>query len=309
MEAVFRISGFDNKQKSKRVQIFKGDIRDSKLLENIFSASKKEDKPIDAVLHFAGLKSVSISIKEPLLYWDVNLNGSRNLLSIMEDFNCRTLVFSSSATVYGPNVEMPIKESAKINPINPYGQTKAAVEMMLNDLFKKNEAWRIACLRYFNPVGAHKSGLIGEDPLDTPNNLFPILNQVAINRLPYLKIYGNDWPTKDGSGIRDYIHVMDLAEGHIMALNYITQKRPQLLTLNLGSGKGYSVFEVLKSFQEIYKKEIPYKVVERRVGDSAVSIADTTKANSLIGWKAKKSLLDCCRDNLNWQTLNPKGYK
>ena len=309
LKAVCQISGIENNEELKRIQIFEGDVRDTKLIENIFFTSKKEDKSIDAVLHFAGLKSVRISTEEPLLYWDVNLNGSCNLLSIMETYSCRTIVFSSSATVYGRNADIPIKESAEINPINPYGQTKAAVEKMLNDLFNMNKNWRIACLRYFNPVGAHQSGLIGEDPLDTPNNLFPIINQVAINKLPYLKVYGNDWPTDDGSGIRDYIHVMDLAEGHIMALDYLLKNSPQIITLNLGSGKGYSVFEVLKSFEVIYKTKIPYKIVDRRVGDSAISIADTRKANSILGWKAKISLLDCCQDSWNWQTLNAKGYK
>jgi UDP-glucose 4-epimerase len=234
--------------------------------------------------------------------------GSRCLLAAMQRQGCRTLVFSSSATLYGLPEQVPIAESAPIQPINPYGHTKAAVEQLLADLAASEAGWRIARLRYFNPVGAHPSGRIGEDPLGPPNNLFPFISQVAVGRRPELQVFGADWPTPDGSGVRDYIHVMDLAEGHRAALHTLLAEPPQLLTLNLGSGQGHSVLELVKAFEAASGRAVPYRMVDRRPGDAASTVANPELAAQRLGWRTQRSLNEICRDGWAWQQANPQGY-
>jgi UDP-glucose 4-epimerase len=288
-----------------RLATIAGDIRSSDDLERAFQAAAQ---PIEAVVHFAGLKAVGESVQDPLRYWDVNVAGSRCLLAAMQRQGCRTLVFSSSCTLYGMPEQVPIAESAPIQPINPYGHSKAAVEQLLADLAASEAGWRIARLRYFNPVGAHPSGRIGEDPLGPPNNLFPFISQVAVGRRPELQVFGNDWPTPDGSGVRDYIHVMDLAEGHRAALHTLLAEPPQLLTLNLGSGQGHSVLELVKAFEAASGRAVPYRMVDRRPGDAASTVANPELAAQRLGWRTQRSLNEICRDGWAWQQANPQGY-
>jgi UDP-glucose 4-epimerase len=288
-----------------RLQVVEGDIRSSDDLERAFQATAQ---PIEAVVHFAGLKAVGESVQDPLRYWDVNVAGSRCLLAAMQQQGCRTLVFSSSCTLYGMPELVPIAESAPIQPINPYGHTKAAVEQLLADLAASEAGWRIARLRYFNPVGAHPSGRIGEDPLGPPNNLFPFISQVAVGRRPELQVFGNDWPTPDGSGVRDYIHVMDLADGHRAALHTLLAEPPQLLTLNLGSGQGHSVLELVQAFEAASGRAVPYRMVDRRPGDAASTVANPELAAQRLGWRTQRSLNEICRDGWAWQQANPQGY-
>ncbi len=309
LQRVKEITGLNELKAQQRLKVVEGDIRDKAALQKIFTDANNDGKIIDAVIHFAGLKSVKDSIKSPLNYWDVNVNGSCCLLSAMQENKCRTLIFSSSATLYGKPKSVPISETAAIDPINAYGNTKAAIEKMLADISTADSDWRIACLRYFNPIGAHASGLIGEDPRGTPNNLLPIINQVAIGHQKVLKIYGNKWPTKDGTCIRDYIHVMDLAEGHAAALDSLLQKEHQFLTVNLGTGKGHSVLEVVNSFEIATGKKIPFELSTPRYGDVGITIADPTKAKNLLGWEAKRSLVESCKDAWTWQTSNMNGYQ
>ena len=290
-----------------RLQLVEGDIRSAADLERAFEAAPA-GQPITAVVHFAGLKAVGESVREPLRYWDVNLCGSRQLLEAMQAHGCSSLVFSSSCTVYGLPEQTPISESAAIQPINPYGHSKAAVEQLLADLAASEAGWRIARLRYFNPVGAHPSGRIGEDPRGIPNNLFPFVSQVAVGRRDCLQVFGGDWPTPDGSGIRDYIHVMDLAEGHRAALDVLLAEPPQLLSLNLGSGQGHSVLEVVRAFELASGRSVPYTVVERRDGDAASTVADPRLAATRLGWRTRRSLEEMCRDGWAWQQANPEGY-
>jgi UDP-glucose 4-epimerase len=251
---------------------------------------------------------VGESVAKPLAYWDVNVCGSRQLLAAMQQAGCRTLVFSSSATLYGMPEVVPIPESAPVQPINPYGHSKAAVERMLSDLAASEPGWRIACLRYFNPVGAHPSGRLGEDPNGIPNNLFPFVSQVAVGRRSRLSVFGGDWPTTDGSGVRDYIHVMDLAEGHRAAVDVLLAEDPQLLTLNLGSGQGHSVLEVVAAFEAASGQAVPYEVVGRRPGDAATTVADPSLAAERMSWRTKRGLSEMCRDGWAWQSTNPQGY-
>ncbi len=280
----------------------KGDIRDKKFLENIFSSESNLDEPIDGVIHFAGLKSLSESIQNPILYWENNVMGSLNLFKTMEKFNCRTLVFSSSASIYGISTGKPILENNMIKPTTPYGQTKVAIENILNDIFQSsNNRWSIANLRYFNPIGAHESGLIGEYPLCTPNNLFPRLCSVAKGISKSLKIYGNDWETPDGTCIRDYIHVMDLAEAHISALDYLSNNKPQIINMNIGTGKGTSVLELINKFNEINDCKVSYEFCKRRKGDIAIVIANNKKAISTLCWKPKRNIGQMCKDGWKWQ--------
>jgi UDP-glucose 4-epimerase len=288
-----------------RLQTISGDIRSTADLEQAFQAAVQ---PIEAVVHFAGLKAVGESVQDPLRYWDVNVAGSRSLLAAMQRHGCRTLVFSSSATLYGLPEQVPIAETAPVRPINPYGHTKAAVEQLLADLAASEPGCRIARLRYFNPVGAHPSGRIGEDPLGQPNNLFPFISQVAVGRRPELQVFGNDWPTADGSGVRDYIHVMDLAEGHRAALDTLLAEPPQLLTLNLGSGQGHSVLELVRAFEAASGRPVPYQVVARRPGDAACTVADPKLAHQHLGWRTHRTLADICKDGWAWQQANPEGY-
>ena len=299
----------DNKDKKYKLETINGDIRDKKILDNIFIDSMKQYKPIEIVIHLAGLKSVSESLINPLLYWNVNVLGTLNLLLTMKEYECYSLVFSSSATIYGLCDSVPMKEDHTISPINPYGKTKVAIENMFNDLYNSNkDFWKICSLRYFNPVGAHPSGVIGEDPIGIPNNLFPFITQVAIGRQKVLKVFGNDWDTKDGSGIRDYIHIMDLVEGHLAAINYLNSNDSCMEFINLGSGHGYSVLEIISQFEFATGCQIPYSFQSRRDGDVARCYADISKAKKLLGWTPKRSLEQICLDGWNWQINNPNGF-
>ena len=311
LERVAMLAGVATTREAEtgRLNIRQGDVRDQACLQQLFNQANSKGKPIEAVIHFAGLKAVGESVREPLRYWDVNVNGSRCLLAAMNANNCRTLVFSSSATLYGYPESVPIPESAPIQPINPYGHSKAAVERMLQDLAcSAPDQWRIACLRYFNPVGAHPSGEIGEDPLGTPNNLFPFISQVAVGRREQLQVFGGDWPTSDGTCVRDYIHVMDLAEGHRAALDCLLAEPAQLLTVNLGSGKGASVLEVVHAFEQACGRNVPFEGVARRDGDAAITVADPVLAFQRLGWKTQRNLSDICLDGWAWQSANPAGY-
>ena len=294
---------------SEEIVFNKGDIRDELFLKNLFTQSAIKGHPIEGVIHLAGLKSVEESIRNPILYWDNNLCGTLNLLKVMKCFDCKTIVFSSSATIYGNSQINPIKESFEIKPFNPYGQTKASIELILESIFKvSNNEWRIANLRYFNPIGAHESGLIGEDPLNKPNNLFPYICLVASGKYEKLNIYGKNWPTTDGTGIRDYIHIMDLANAHISALNYLIDKKPEMINLNIGTGIGTSVLELLETFQEVNKCKIPYDFCEKRPGDVSILIADNKKAISMLEWEPKRDIKQMCKDGWKWRFLNPHGY-
>ncbi len=284
--------------------VIQGDVRRSADVAGAIAL-----RPVQAVLHFAGLKALAESIREPLRYWDVNVNGSRCLSEAMHRHDCRTLIFSSSATVYGFPTTLPIAESAPVLPLHPYGHTKAAVEQLLADLVASETGWRIARLRYFNPVGAHPSGHIGEDPRGVPTNLFPLIGQVALGQRASLPIFGNDWPTADGSGVRDFIHVMDLAEGHGSALDHLFQARGDtLLTLNLGSGQGISVLELMRAYGAASGRPIPHEVLPRRAGDAACSVADPSLAKQWLGWSTRRDLADICQDGWHWHSANPRGY-
>ena len=301
-ESLRRVQELAGPAAADALKVIKGDVRSSSDLERALAGG------CDAVVHFAGLKAVGESVAKPLLYWDVNVSGSRELLAAMQACGCRTIVFSSSATLYGLPKVVPICETAPVQPINPYGQTKAAVEQMLADLAASEAGWRIACLRYFNPVGAHPSGRLGEDPNGIPNNLFPFVSQVAVGRRPRLSVFGGDWPTPDGSGVRDYIHVMDLAEGHRAALDVLLAEDPQLLTQNLGSGQGHSVLDVVEAFEAASGHAVPYEVVARRPGDAATTVADPSLAAQRLRWSTKRGLDEICRDGWAWQSANPQGY-
>lgn len=284
--------------------VIQGDVRAPADLERAMAL-----RPVAAVLHFAGLKALAESIREPLLYWDVNVQGSRCLLETMRRHGCRTLIFSSSATLYGYPASLPIRESAPVQPLHPYGHTKAAVEQLLADVAASEPGWRIARLRYFNPVGAHPSGRIGEDPRGVPSNLFPLIGQVAMGQRPSLPVFGTDWPTTDGSGVRDFIHVMDLAEGHGSALKHLLQAEGDLLlTLNLGSGQGISVLEMVRAYGAASGRPIPHDVLPRREGDAACSVADPSLAREHLGWRTRRTLEDICRDGWRWHSGNPRGY-
>ena len=299
----------DKKDLRYKLEIINGDIRDKKILENIFLESIKASKNIDIVIHLAGLKSVAESLNNPLHYWDVNVLGTLNLLLTMKEYECYSIVFSSSATIYGLSDSVPMSEDHKISPVNPYGETKVAIEKMFYDLYNSNtNLWKICSLRYFNPVGAHPSGLIGEDPIGIPNNLFPFLTQVAIGRQKVLNVFGDDWDTKDGSGIRDYIHIIDLAEGHLASIDYLNSKESCLEFINLGSGNGYSVFQIINQFESSIGCQIPFSIQSRRDGDVAKCYADISKAKKLLGWTPKRSLEKICLDGWNWQIKNPNGY-
>tara|TARA_B100001250_G_C19755910_1_gene770090 strand:- start:18 stop:1073 length:1056 start_codon:yes stop_codon:yes gene_type:complete len=296
--------------KNIKIELIEADIRDENILDKIFSDSLRIGKPFEAVIHFAGLKSVKESKLNPINYWDFNVNGSIKLLTVMNRYKCRTIVFSSSAAIYGAfNNNEPINEDQAINPINPYGMTKAAIEQLLNNLYESNPSeWKIANLRYFNPIGAHSSGLIGESPTGIPDNIFPYITQVASGSLDRLTIYGNDWPTKDGTGIRDYIHVVDLAEGHILALEYLVGNKSQIINLNLGTGSGTSVLELVNTFETVNSIQVPFEFTGRRIGDSCSLIANNSKAYSYLKWTPKRDLKAMCRDGWKWQSSNPEGY-
>ncbi len=292
------------------IEIIKADIRDEKVLDELFLEYIKLGKPIQAVIHFAGMKSVKESMLKPLFYWDVNVIGSINLLKVMDRYNCRTIVFSSSATIYGLSDGLPLKENTEIKPINPYARNKFVTEQILNDTFNSNpEKWKIANLRYFNPIGAHYSGMIGEDPVGVPDNIFPYITQVAAGVLDKLNIFGNDWPTLDGTCVRDYIHVMDLAEGHLATLKYLNKGKNKIVTLNLGTGLGTSILELIDTFEKVNKLKIAKNFCSRRIGDACTLIADNTLALSCLKWSPKRDLARMCLDGWKWQSLNPEGYK
>ena len=291
------------------IKVLKGDIRDGKLLEKLFSEAQINKKPFQAVIHFAGLKCVKDSVEDPLLYWDSNVNGSIQLFSVMNKYKCRKIVFSSSASIYGSSKNKSLAEDMEIKPLNPYGRTKVCIEQLLKDVFDSYPSeWKISILRYFNPIGGHSSGLIGESPIGVPTNIFPYITQVASGKLKKLTIFGNDWPTKDGTGVRDYIHVMDLAEGHILALEHLIKNDSQIISLNLGTGIGTSVLELVKTFERVNNMKIPFEFSSRRKGDCSCVIADNSLAVSLFNWSPKRDLEDMCKDGWKWQSLNPDGY-
>lgn len=289
-------------QLAKRsLSFYEADLLDQNAIYRVFCNEK-----IEAVIHFAGLKAVGESVSNPVRYYENNISGTINLCKTMKEFEVKRLVFSSSATVYGNPAAVPISEDFPLAPTNPYGWTKLMIENILSDIYNSDNLWSVAILRYFNPVGAHNSGYIGEDPSGTPNNLVPYIAQVAVEKLPKLLIFGDDYPTIDGTGVRDYIHVVDLAEGHLKALEKVTH--PGLHVFNLGTGRGYSVFEVLNAFEKACGKKIPYEVVGRRPGDAPESYANPGKAKTHLGWQAKRNLFEMCVDAWNWQSNNPSGY-
>ncbi|TDR82743.1 UDP-glucose 4-epimerase GalE [Paludibacterium purpuratum] len=286
----------------KAVRHHEVDLLEREALQPLFRQYR-----FDAVIHFAALKAVGESVAQPLTYYHNNLTGTLNLLSCMQLAGVRNIVFSSSATVYRDNAGMPITEDCPLGPTNPYGQTKWMTEVFLRDLALSEAGWRVALLRYFNPVGAHVSGRIGEDPNGIPNNLLPFVSQVAVGKLPEVKVFGSDYPTPDGTGVRDYIHVVDLARAHVKALALMNGE-PAVHTLNLGTGCGYSVLEIIAAFERASGRRIPYRIVERRSGDIASCHADPSSAERLLGWKAEHTLDDMCRDAWRWQQQNPNGY-
>ena len=287
----------------KRPLFYEFDVRDEENLSKIF-----DEHDIFAVIHFAGLKSVGESVQKPQLYFDNNIGSTEVLLRVMEKYGCKNIVFSSSATVYGNPERVPIYEEDKLGPTtNPYGETKLRIEYALKDVAKNDKSWNIVLLRYFNPIGAHKSGLMGEDPQGIPNNLMPYITQVAVGKLKQLSVFGDDYDTPDGTGVRDYIHVDDLAHGHILALKKIEEK-PGLLIYNLGTGKGTSVLELVHAFEEANNIKINYVIAPRRPGDIAQCYANADKAYREMGFKCTRSIVDACRDSWNWQKNNPKGF-
>ncbi len=321
-EAIHRVSDIIGQP----ITFIEGDIRDTQQLQEVFGSHQ-----FFGVIHFAGLKAVGESVAKPLLYYDNNVSGTIALLEVMTDFQVKNLVFSSSATVYGDPETLPITEDSPRSCTNPYGQSKLAVEHILEDLAIADNEWNLITLRYFNPVGAHPSGRIGEDPSDIPNNLMPFISQVAVGKRDKLSIFGNDYPTVDGTGVRDFIHVTDLAQGHVAALNYLEQhsslrrEDPKnkdasnlevinnapigFLPINLGTGKGSSVLELVNAFCEVNDTDIPYQYAQRRPGDIASCYASADKAKALLGWQAELSITDMCQDTWRWQRMNPNGYR
>ena len=294
---------------SNKLFFIKGDLRDREVVEKLFQHATKNNIGIESVIHFAGLKAVAESVSDPLSYWDNNLLASINLFKTMLKHNCKKIVFSSSATVYGTKNEGLLDEKMLKNPINPYGDTKSAIEILLENISKGYERdWRIANLRYFNPIGAHESGLIGEDPLDIPNNIFPIICKVAKSKKETFKIFGDNWPTKDGTCIRDYIHVMDLAEAHKAALDFLLVNKPQCINLNIGTGKGTSVLELIKTFQKVNNCFFNYIFTEKRDGDAASVVANNELALKKLKWVPKRNLIDMCIDGWRWSYMNKHGY-
>lgn len=299
MEAIKRVKDLTGKD----FPFYEADLLDAETMDLIFTQHN-----IDAVMHFAGLKAVGESVTLPLNYYRNNVIGTLILCEIMKKHNVKKMVFSSSATVYGNPEKVPIDESFPLSATNSYGRTKLIIEEILGDLFISDSTWRIAILRYFNPIGAHKSGRIGESPKGTPNNLMPYITQVAIGKQEQLRIFGDDYKTPDGTGIRDYIHVVDLVKGHVKALQYV-ENHEGVEIFNLGTGTGYSVLDLVKSFSEATSKNIPYKIVERRPGDIGVCYANAEKAKRLLKWQAEKDLQEMCEDSWRWQSLNPDGFK
>lgn len=286
----------------KSVSFEKLDLLNIEGMDSLFKSHT-----IDAVIHFAGLKAVGESVEKPLYYYENNVTGTVNLCKVMNKHGVKRLVFSSSATVYGNPSESPIKETSELSATNPYGQTKLTIEHIFRDLCVSDPEWKVSLLRYFNPVGAHESGKIGEDPTGIPNNLMPYVTQVAVGKRNRLSVFGGDYPTYDGTGVRDYIHVTDLAKGHLKALEHLEQESGAE-AYNLGTGKGSSVLDVIKTFEKVTGKKIPYELTDRRPGDAAICYADAEKAKNELGWETEKNLEDMCRDAWNWQTKNPDGF-
>ena len=310
-----RVSVIDNLSNSKKeslrrvetitgksVDFYEIDLLDKESLSSLFKANS-----FNAVIHFAGLKAVGESVEEPLSYFKNNVSGTVVLCEVMQSHNVKNLVFSSSATVYGNPSKSPIPETSSLTAVNPYGRTKLMIEEILGDLYRSDPEWSISLLRYFNPVGAHKSGKIGEDPNGTPNNLMPYITQVAVGKRKELRIFGDDYATHDGTGVRDYIHVVDLARGHLKALETISNGIG-IEAYNLGTGKGSSVLDMVKAFEAVNDVSVPYKIVPRRPGDAAVCYADPSKASQKLHWKTEFALEDMCRDSWNWQKNNPNGF-
>lgn len=299
LEALNRVE----KITGKSIKFYQVDLRDTENLSHVFKVEN-----VDAVIHFAALKAVGESVEKPLLYYQNNITGTLNLCEVMESHNVRNIIFSSSATVYGDPDVVPITESAPLSTTNPYGSTKLMMEQILQDLHVANDQWNVVILRYFNPIGAHESGLIGEDPAGIPNNLVPYITQVAVGKLKELAVFGDDYDTPDGSGVRDYIHVVDLARGHVDALQKLNPG-DGVSIYNLGTGNGYSVLEMVEAFSEVIGQPIPYRIQQRRAGDIAVCYADPSKVEKELGWKAQYDLKKMCEDAWRWQTKNPKGYE
>lgn len=298
-EAVRRVEDIARRE----VVLVEGDINDAALLDRLFQTHK-----VDAVIHFAGLKAVGESVAQPLRYYHNNVSGTVVLCEAMQRAGVKNMVFSSSATVYGDPATVPIREDFPTSATNPYGRSKLMIEELLGDLYVADDSWNVALLRYFNPVGAHSSGRIGEDPADIPNNLMPYIAQVAVGRREHLNVFGSDYPTSDGTGVRDYIHVMDLAEGHVKALEWL-DRNLGIKAFNLGTGKGYSVLDMLHAFEKACGHKLPYVLTDRRPGDVACCYADPTLAAEELGWRAELSLEAMCADAWRWQSNNPKGYR
>jgi len=289
----------------EKIPFIKGDVRDSAILDAVFN-----EHDIYGVIHFAGLKAVGESVAQPFRYYDNNIAGSICLFNAMQKHQVKRIIFSSSATVYGDPASVPIKEDFPVSATNPYGRSKLHIEEILQDIYVADSNWHIALLRYFNPVGAHKSGLIGEDPNDIPNNLMPYISGVAVGRYEKLSVFGGDYPTPDGTGVRDYIHVVDLAKGHVKALQaFENDQVDPLFTVNLGTGKGLSVLEMVQAFAQASGQEVPYQIVERRPGDIACCYADPALAKELLGWEAQFGIQEMCDDTWRWQSNNPQGYQ
>jgi UDP-glucose 4-epimerase len=315
IEAGYEVVVFDNfcnsskesirrveKLVGKPIEVIEGDIRSKENLQVVFDNHK-----IDAVIHFAGLKAVGESVEKPLKYYDNNVNGTAVLCEVMAKNGCKSIVFSSSATVYGDPATTPILENFPLSATNPYGRSKLMVEEILRDIYVSDNEWKVVLLRYFNPVGSHESGTIGEDPNGTPNNLMPFIAQTAVGKREVLSVFGDDYNTVDGTGVRDYIHVVDLAQGHLNALDRIKDfKEP--MTINLGTGKGYSVLEMIKAFERASDKTVPYKIAPRRAGDIAICFADPSYAKEILGWEAIRGIDEMCIDTWRWQSNNPNGY-
>ncbi len=288
----------------KRFPLYEIDVADKNALRQVF-----EENKIDAVIHFAGYKAVGESVEVPLSYYRNNIDTTLSLMEVMEEYGCKNLVFSSSATVYGKRAELPFREDMETGPCtNPYGWTKLFIEQIITDYAKANSGFSSVLLRYFNPVGAHESGLMGEDPKDIPNNLMPYIARVAVGTLPCLSVYGNDYPTPDGTGVRDYIHVTDLAKGHVAAVKYTIENSGNEV-FNLGTGKGISVLEMVNAYSKACGHDVAYKIAPRRAGDIAECYADAEKAKKILGWEAKLTVDEMCRDSWNWQSKNPNGYE
>ncbi len=295
----------ENIKSEKKINVFKCDLRDTLKLREIFATCKNDGNDIESVIHFAGLKSVNDSITFPFEYWDVNVSGTVSLLRVMNENNCKTLVFSSSAAIYKADKFELLKECSDIIPITPYGNTKAYIEIFLKDIFKSAKGeWKIANLRYFNPIGSHHTGLIGEDPKQSMNNIFPIILKVASKEIDKFKIFGNDWPTADKTCVRDYIHVMDVAEGHLKTLEFLSSNKSQVLDLNLGTSKGTSVLELIHTFQKVNNIKVPYVFTFRRDGDKPFVVANNQLAKKLLKWAPIRTLEDMCRDGWNYQKNN-----